>query len=574
MINDTLDTGPDTKLGPLLAFPELESGFPTLSSSSAHTCLNQCLLRLQQVPVDETDPSWVTRMGQTVRLLLERASGHSTEVLEGFCGLLGHWTIDNLREADAVAAEVLVTMFRHKPSNIKSAGRQLVLRLSAAVRERQALPAWTATLIGLIRRLPSDSPSAIPLMGALAISPYWQDVLSKEGVQKALASKDPEDLLRLVGQFSLLSLADIPQQRGASALTFLGPYKLSDVTAPGTREKVKRKIFQEQVRLHWLLTPAGSESIKEILAKARSAFILPVCQRIHRDIVLSLARYAAIERQALRGTEATLLLCQLFSAMQAAPGGLAPDAWALVWTAVNQLSPEAESPTTQAAPDTDRSRTVNTLLSPAGLSGQPEVAGWRLALLKQHGMALTDCLSHLTAVAQPPDIGTPMPGHLLQVAFASAQEHELALRELCSTKDMALGSGAIAYTTALLRRSIEMLKEYHDDSLTESPLMHDDLLLQHMAAHLPPGALMLGLFSHLDEELGVMSDAGKREREIKLTPQGAQWLVRQVKTSVRLLPANEPTTWVKEICASLDRHLQAALPPEAFAQWTAWRQAL
>lgn len=562
MINDTNDIGPVAQEQPLLAFPELDSGFPKQPACAAEACLTACLSRLQTLPVNEACPTWVTRLGRTVSVLLESANGHSTEVLNTLTERLGHWTLDSFLDTDAVAAEMLVTLSQHNPRSLARAGRTIVQRLAQRLRQRQALPAWTATLIGLLRQASSDAEAASVLQTTRALLPDWRSVLGQEALEQALASNQREDLLLLVGHFSLLSLVEVSQAKGrplSQEPLANGP---APMIAPDMRSSVDQYVATENIRLHWLLTPVGTRSIDLLLSKACALFAAPACQRIRQEIVLSLARYAAIEHTALQGAEATLLVCQLLHLVEGAPGGAAPENWAPVWTAVRQLSCMAQPHPTRSSPDTDRSRTVNTLLCPTGLVGKVEAVGWRLAMLKQNGMVLTDCLNRLVQQVPRSPNGHPLLARVLLVACASAQEHQQALLELCRHQDLPPHAGAAPYTKHLLQRGLLMaMEQARENSHTG---VNPTAILQQVAAQLPTGILVLGLFSHALFEL----------RQPEFSTAQAQWFMAQAQASVHALPAGVPSDWVLRICSAFDDDMKLNLEPAQYQQWIAWLRTL
>ena len=556
MFSDT--TTPDDRNTPLETFPELDSDFPRLPAAAADACLSRCLSRLQDLPGNEACPTWVARLGHSVSVLWLAASCHSTEVLDTLTERLAHWVLDRFRDTDAVTAELLVTLSQHSPRSLALAGRTVVQRLVQGLQQQQALPAWTATLIGLLRQASSD-PQAAPLVKTtLALLPDWRSVLSQEAFAQALASNKREDLLALVGHFSLLSLMEVKLVAGqplARALPSDGP---ALAIAPDMRGAVEQYVASETIRLHWLLTPSGTRSIDKLLSQVAIQFAAPACQRIRQEIVLSLARYAAIEQTAFRGAEATLLVCQLLHLLEGAPGGATPDNWAPVWTAVRQLSCLAQPNPSRARQDTDRSRAVNALLSPDGLTGQLEDVSWRLAMLKQKGLPVTDCLARLVQQVPCNPNGLPLLARVLQSACAIAQEHQQALLELCRHLDLPLHAGAEAYTKhLLLRANLTALADAHASELGRAS---DMAILQQVAAQFLPGVLVLGLLSHVYVEL----------RYLQLAPADAQWVAAQAQASAQALPAGVPSEWVLHICSAFDDDMKFNLPPAQYQQWSAW----
>lgn len=560
MIN--IDNGPDADLKPLLAFPELDSGFPKLSAAAADACLTRCLSRLQALPSNEACRTWVARLGQTVSVLLVSASGHSTQVLDTLSERLAHWTLDRFLDTDAVAAEVLVTLAQQSPLSLALAGRTIVQRLMQGLQQQQALPAWTAVLIGLLRQVSGNPKTASIVQATLALLPDWRSALSEEAFGQAMASQRREDLLLLVGHFSLLSLvggADVKSRPLQQALLADAP---PPTIAPDMQAVVNNGVAAQTVRLHWLLTPEGTRSIDSLLNKASVLFAAPACQRIRQDIVLCLARYAALEHVALQGTEATLLVCQLLHLVDTAPGGPSPEAWAPVWTAVRQLSCMAKPNPNLAWPNTDRSRTVSTLLCPSGLAGKVEELAWRLALLKQHGLAVSECLGQLVQQAPCSPNGHPLVARVLQASCASAPEHEQALLELCTAQGLPLHVGAERYTKHLLQRAhLLALDATRENDLVQ---LNTTAILQQVASALPTGILVLGLFSHLHVEL----------RHPDLSVDCAQWVMAQAQASVQALPPRVPSDWVVSICSAFDDDMRVTLPPAQFQQWATWLRSL
>lgn len=560
MLHDITTT--DDSTVPLVTFPELDSRFPKLPASAADARLSACLSRLQNLPVNDACPTWVTRLGRTVSVLLESANGHSTEVLDTLTERLAHWTMDRFLDTDAVAAELLVTLAQHSPRSLAQAGGFIVKRLTQGLPQQQALPAWTATLIGLLRQASNEPKAAATLQSVRALLPDWRSVLSQEAFAQALASDKREDLLVLVGHFSLLSLAAVSLEKARP----LGPALTSDgpalAIARDMRGVVDQYVATETIRLHWLLTPLGTRSVDTLLSKAGTLFAAPACQRIRQEIVLSLARYAAIEHTALRGAEAALLVGQLHHLVQGTPDGAAPDNWAPVWTAVRQLSCMAQPNPTRAMPDTDRSRTVNALLSPAGLTGQVEHVSWRLAMLKQNGLPVTDCLARLVQQVPRNPNGLPLLARVLQSTCANAQEHQQALLELCHEQGMPLHAGAELYTRHLLQRAyLTAMAEARENN--QMPV-NTTAILQQVAAQFPPGALVLGLFSHALLEL----------RQPEFSTAQAQWFMAQAQASVQALPAGVPSDWVLRICSEFEDDMRFNLAPAQYQQWSAWLRNL
>lgn len=555
MISDTINTSTDANQGPLLAFPELGRDFHLRSDATANTCLTQCLLRLQQEPVDETNPTWVTRLGQTVSVLMVGASGHSNEVLDALTDRLAQWTLERFVRTDAVATELLITLFRHSPRSLTRAGRTLVKGLQL----QPALPAWTATLIGLLRQA-AHAPQATTLaQGALAALPDGQSALSKEAFEQALSSNDPHNLRRLVGHISLLSLIDVSQAPSLPLRQALVDGHCAPTIAPDMQALVQHHLDTETVRLHWLLTPQGDRWIEAVLAKAATLFPAPTCQQLRQEIVLSLARSVAIEHRALQGAEAVLALGQLLRWV-----GPSPQDWAPVWVAVRQLSGLAQARPTRATPDTDRSRTANTLLCPGGLTGRLEQVGWRVAVLKQHGLPLTDFLGQLLQQAPRGLNGQPLVARVLQAAAASPQEHQQALAELCSVHGLPPHAGATAYTRHLLHRARLLALHTAQESDDQGHGTRQETLVQQVAAQLTPGVVLLGLFNHLHVELKFPD----------WSADGALWLMAQLQASVQALPPGVPSDWVLRICARFNDEMAKALPPAHYQQWSTWLRSL
>ena len=61
---------------------------------------------------------------------------------------------------------------------------------------------------------------------------------------------------------------------------------------------------------------------------------------------------------------------------------------------------------------------------------------------------------------------------------------------------------------------------------------------------------------------------------LRLSPEGATWLVQWVQASVAALPASVPMAWVLQVCTPLGDALADALAPGALRQWQAWVQTL
>ena len=565
MLDET--TLPDTTSQPLVTFPELDRDFPHLPAGAADACLSRCLSRLQQLPVDESSPAWALRLGLTLPWLLTAALGHSPQVLDTLADRLAHWTMDRFLHSDAIAAEILVALAQHRPRTLAVASRTIVTRLVQGLQQRQALPAWTATLIGLLRQASNDPSAGAIVQATLSALPDWQSVLRRDAFEQALAGDDRADLLLLVGHFSLLSLVD-PSQVPSQPLAQVLPQALAPTgplpIAPDMRECVHLHLAHESIGLHWLLTPLGTQSIDALLGKASTLFAAPACERIRQEIVLSLARHAAIQQSALRGAEAALLICQLQHLVRTAPSGETPGAWAPVWTAVRQLAGQAKPRPSMATPATDRSRTVNSLLCPWGLAGRMEAVGWRLALLRQSGLALLDCLGQLVQQVPCSPNGQPLLARVLQVACASAQEHQQALVEMCRVQGLPLHAGASVYTRHLLQRArlLELTAAQEAGPHHEYP--SEESILRQVASQLPPGVLMLGLFGHVHAELPM----------IELSADGALWLVAQVQASVGALPAGVPMDGVLQICTAFQDNLASALTPAQHQQWSAWLRTL
>ena len=544
----------------LLSFPELDKDFTQLPAAAADAALTGCLLKIQNLPVDETSPIWLARLGQTVSHLLVAASGHSPEVLDTLIGRLAHWTMDRFAQWDAVAAELLVALAQHSPRSLALASRTLLKRLLPVQTPPPPLPAWTATLIGLLRQATKDPGAAELAQSALAALPDWRTLLTPDAFRQVLACDDRQALLRLVGHISLLSLVDTSQQPSRPLTQALVEGDPAPPIAPDMRAFVQHHVATETVRLHWLLTPQGNHWIEAVLNKAATLFPAPACQQLHQEIVLSLARSAAVEHRALQGAEAVLALGQLLRWV-----GSTPQAWAPVWVAVRQLSGMAKARPTRATPDTDRSRTVNTLLCPGGLTGRLEEVGWRVALLKQHGLPLTDFLSQLVQQAPCSPNGQPLVARVLQVAIGTPQEHQLALTELCSGQDLPSHAGAVIYTRHMLHRArLLALQTAQEDGTHDQRALNHETLLQQVAGALGPGVLMLALFSHVHLEMNY-PDWSK---------DGALWLMAQLQASVQALPPGVNSDWVQSICHSFDDDMSVALPPAQHQQWSAWLQTL
>ncbi|WP_374521851.1 hypothetical protein [Hydrogenophaga sp.] len=563
MINDTFDTPPtstnSTEPKPLLTFPELDSHFSTLPAGAADATLTTCLSRLQQLPVDESSPDWATGLGLTLPWLLAAGQSHSQEVLDTLAERLAHWTIDRFLHSDTIAAEIVVTLAQHQPRTMAVAGRAIVNRLLQGLQKQQALPAWTATLIGQLRQV-ADEPGAATLAQAtLAALPDWQVLLRRDAFEQALTKNDRNELLMLVGHFSLLSLIDLrqmPQQPLGAALANIAS---RPPIAPDMQAAVANRLEDERVRLHWLLTPLGTQSIEALLAKASEMFPTPAYERIRQEIVLSLARHAAIQQSALQGAEAVLLICQLHHLM-----GGRPDAWGPVWTAVRQLARQVKLHGGLATPATDRSRTVNTLLCQGGLTGALETVGWRLALLKHSGLSLLDCLGQLVQQVPCSPNGQPLLARVLQVTRANAQEHQQALLEMCSAQGLPVHAGAQVYTRQLLLRArLLALAASQETDPHQLPEKEENILLE-TASQFTPGVLMLGLLRHLHVEL----------RFPDWSQDGALWLMAQLQASVAALPTGVPTDWALQICTQFDDDLAQALPPAHYQQWSAWLRTL
>jgi hypothetical protein len=561
MLHDITTTTDDSTV-PLVTFPELDSGFSKLPAGAADARLTACLSRLQTLPVNEACPTWVARLGRTVSVLLEHAGHHSTEVLGTLTGRLAHWTMDCFLDTDAVAAELLVTLAQHGPGSLAQAGGIIVKRLAKGLSQQKALPAWTATLIGLLRQATSDPEAAATLKTIRSLLPDWRVVLSEEAFSQALANNKREDLLMLAGHFSLLSLVDVNLETGRPLGHALPPDGPALAIARDMQGVVDQYVANETIRLHWLLTPSGTGSIDKLLSQVGILFAAPACQRIRQEIVLSLARYAAIEQTAFRGAEATLLVCQLLHLLEGAPGGATPDNWAPVWTAVRQLSCMAQSNPSRARPDTDRSRTVNALLSPAGLTGQLEGVSWRLAMLKQRGLPVTDCLARLVQQVPCNPNGLPLVARVLQSTCANAQEHQQALLELCRHLDLPLHAGAKVYTKHLLHRAGLMALIATRENKSER--VGETAILQQVAAQFSPGPLVLGLLSHAHAELQCPD----------FSAADAQWLAAQAQASVQALPAGVPGDWALQICSAFDDDMKLDLAPADYQQWSAWLRSL
>lgn len=548
-----ITTPPDGAI-PLAAFPELDKGFHQLPVGAADAHLTRCLLKLQQLPVDEASPTWAARLGQSVVPLLLAASGHSLEVLDSLIGRLAHWTMDRFAQSDAIAAELLVALAQHSPRSLAVAGRTLVNRLVASPSQPPMLPAWTATLIGLLRQAATEPDAAAVANAALACLPDWRTALAPQAFEQVLASDEREALLRLVGHVSLLSLIDVSQQPSRPLSEALLADEPGPAIAPDMQAYVHGQLSGETVRVHWLLTPRGHRRIEALMQKATTLLPPPACQQLRQEIVLSLTRSAAIEHGKLSGTEAALVLSQLLRWVPDTPA-----AWALVWNAVRQLSSMAKAHPSRAAPDNDRSRTANTLLCPRGLDGRVEQVGWRLALLKQSGLPLSDCLAQLVQQVPCSPNGQPLLARVLQTALATSQEHEQALAELCCVHELPLHIGAETYTRNLLLRA-RMLAL---NATPQSGTTQEALVLQ-VAAQFGPGVLMLGLFSHLQVELRFPSWSVDK----------AQWLAAQLQASVAALPTGLPADWAPKICSHFNDDLEQVLPPAQFQAWSTWLRTL
>lgn len=565
MLQDTPAAAPP----PLLAFPELDATFAQLPAEAADAVLTACLARLQALPVDPAAPAWPARLGQSLRALLVAAEGHGPEVLDTLALRLAHWTLNALLAHDALATEVLVALARQQARALAVAGHEIVRRLVQAPPKAHGvthsppgaqpppLPAWTATLIGLLRQAASHPGAATTARAALAALPDGPTVLRPQAFAEALARREPQALRALVGQFSLLSLIDLAQVPSQPLLSLLPPDGPAPTVAPHQQAAVARCLADATARLHWLLTPQGTRAIDTLLAQIASVFPAPQAEHLHRELVLSLARHAAIQQPALQGPEAALLVCQLQHLVQRPPGFPAPataNAWAPLWAAVRPLAAWAQNGPGLGACATDRSRTVNTLLHPRGLAGRLEPVAWRLALLRHSGLALADCLDQLVQQVPSGPNGQPLLARVLQTACASPPEHAQALLAMAQAQGLPPPACATPYTRHLLRAARGAPPSTSEDEAT----------LRRVASELPPGLLALGLLGHVHLELPGL----------RLSPEGATWLVQWVQASVAALPASVPMAWVLQVCTPLGDALADALAPGALRQWQAWVQTL
>lgn len=549
MINDTSDTSPQ----PLLAFPDLDSGFPQLPAEAADAYLTDHLQQLQQVPAEEASPDWTARLGQTVFLLLVAASAHSQEVQDSLIGRLARWTVDGLLNSDATAAQLLVTLAEHSPRSVALAGHAIVTRL---VKQQQPLPAWTATLIGLLRQASGDAETDAIAQAALALLPDWRTALSQDTFAQVLAANDANGLLQLVGHFSLLSCIDVTQEPGLPMSQTLAADELAAAIAPDMLGIVHHYLNTEPIRLHWLLTPQGKASIAALLDKACALGPAETPRNPRQEIVLGIARCAAIAHGALSGAEAALLLAQLLHWVEATAGDNGADAWGPVWMAVRQLSSRAQPRPSRTAPDSDRSRTVSTLLCPTGLSGNVVEVGWCLALLKQHGLTIADCVGELVRQVPRSPNDQPLLARVLLAMNASAPEHLQALAELCAVKGCPAHIGASLYTEHLLSSAYLLaLQSAHAHDESSAYLGGEDVLRQ-VSACLPPGLLTLGLFSHLKEELKFLS----------YSPSNAIWMAAQLQACVQALPPGVPKDWVRKVWQPIVDDMEGVLDADQCAQ--------
>jgi len=565
MINEPQDsTTVGYPLRPLVSFPELDPSFPQLPAAAADACLSRCLSRLQDVPADEQSLLWAQRLALTLCHLLSAAQAHSPQAADSLTERLAHWTVDRFLHCDTIAVEILIALKRHGPCTLVLAGGTIVKRLVSRLQKREPLPAWTAALIGLLRQLSSAPGLADSVQDILSALPDWRAALSPDAFEQSLAADDRTELLMLVGNLSLLGLMKVEDEPGQPLTHCLPPGCGATIVAPRFQDAVRDELRTQTIRLPWVLTPRGTESICKLLAKATALFAPPALEAIRLQVVLSLGRHAAIQHHRLQGAEATLLVLQVQQLVAASPALAVPHTWGQIWASVRQLAVFAHPRPTLTLADTDCSRAVNALLSPQGLVGDGWGVGWRVTLLKQAGLDLPHWLGALVQQSPPMESGKLSVSRMLQVAQASAHEHQLALTEIASKLGQPAYLVAVSYTRYMLH--LEMVHELMaaQQHGNRHPRRGAEEVMQQAASQFEPGALTLGLFSHVYEEM----------RWISFSSATAAWVVACLKASVEALRPHVPVDFVKQVCDPIVDDLLLSTEPELGQQLRDWLATL